>query len=50
MSDYYNHSLAGGKWANWQTQPKIGYGDVERYGPNAPWQQPELNNVALPDA
>ena len=49
MSDYYNQTLAGGKWAGWQLQPKIGYGDVERYGPNAPWQQPELNNVALPD-
>lgn len=49
MSDYYNTKLAGGKWKDWQTQPKIGYGDVERYGPNAPWQQPELNNVALPD-
>ncbi|MGK5685272.1 glycosyl hydrolase 115 family protein [Actinoplanes sp. URMC 104] len=50
MSDYYNTVLAGGKWKNWQLQPKIGYGDVERYGPNAPWQQPELDNVALPDA
>ncbi|MFI5937312.1 glycosyl hydrolase 115 family protein [Actinoplanes sp. NPDC051494] len=50
MSRYYNTVLAGGKWNGWQTQPKIGYGDVERYGPNAPWQQPELNNVALPDA
>ncbi|WP_250035475.1 glycosyl hydrolase 115 family protein [Paractinoplanes maris] len=49
MSDYYNNTLAGGKWKNWQLQPKIGYGNVERYGPNAPWQQPELNNVALPD-
>ncbi|MBL7258958.1 glycosyl hydrolase 115 family protein [Paractinoplanes lichenicola] len=49
MSDYYNTALAGGKWKNWQLQPKIGYGNVERYGPNAPWQQPELNNVALPD-
>ncbi|MDY7088395.1 MAG: glycosyl hydrolase 115 family protein [Actinomycetota bacterium] len=49
MSDYYNTELAGGKWKNWQLQPKIGYGNVERYGPNAPWQQPELNNVALPD-
>jgi hypothetical protein len=49
MSDYYNHELAGGKWEGFQTQPKIGYGDVERYGPNAPWQQPELNNEALPD-
>jgi len=50
MNDYYNIRLAGGKWRDWQLQPKIGYGDVERYGPNAPWQQPELNNVALPDA
>jgi hypothetical protein len=49
MSDYYNNGLAGGKWKNFQTQPKIGYGDVARYGPNAPWQQPELNNEALPD-
>ena len=49
MSRYYNETLAGGKWAGWQTQPKIGYGNVERYGPNAPWQQPEKDNVALPD-
>ena len=49
MSDYYNNELAGGKWHGFQTQPKIGYGDVERYGPNAPWQQPERNHVALPD-
>ena len=49
MSAYYNTTLAGGKWKGFQLQPKIGYGDVERYGPNAPWQQPELNNVALPD-
>jgi Glycosyl hydrolase family 115/Gylcosyl hydrolase family 115 C-terminal domain len=50
MSDYYNNELAGGKWKGFQTQPKIGYGDVDRYGPNAPWQQPELDNEALPDA
>jgi Glycosyl hydrolase family 115/Gylcosyl hydrolase family 115 C-terminal domain len=50
MSAHYNDTLAGGKWKGFQTQPKIGYGDVQRYGPNAPWQQPELNNVALPDA
>ncbi|MET0424682.1 MAG: glycosyl hydrolase 115 family protein, partial [Actinoplanes sp.] len=49
MSDHYNRVLAGGKWAGWQTQPKIGYGNVARYGPNAPWQQPEKDNVALPD-
>jgi len=49
LSYYYNNVLAGGKWRGFQTQPKIGYGDVERYGPNAPWQQPELNNEALPD-
>ncbi|MGX7829523.1 glycosyl hydrolase 115 family protein [Actinokineospora sp. 24-640] len=49
MSDYYNHTLAGGKWEGFQTQPKIGYGDVARYGPNAPWQQPERDHEALPD-
>ncbi|SDH05619.1 glycosyl hydrolase 115 family protein [Nonomuraea jiangxiensis] len=42
--------ISGGKWRDFQLQPKIGYGDVERYGPNAPWQQPEKDNVALPDA
>ncbi|GHF62285.1 hypothetical protein FHX82_002902 [Amycolatopsis bartoniae] len=49
MSDYYNNVLAGGKWRGFQTQPKIGYGDVARYGPNAGWQQPEKDNEALPD-
>ncbi|MFI7546683.1 glycosyl hydrolase 115 family protein [Actinoplanes sp. NPDC049599] len=49
LNAYYNTGLAGGKWKNWQLQPKIGYGNVARYGPNAPWQQPEKDNVALPD-
>ncbi|GAA4600884.1 hypothetical protein BJY16_003692 [Actinoplanes octamycinicus] len=49
LNAHYNTALAGGKWKDWQLQPKIGYGNVARYGPNAPWQQPELNNVALPD-
>ena len=49
LNAHYNTGLAAGKWKNWQLQPKIGYGNVARYGPNAPWQQPELNNVALPD-
>lgn len=49
LNAYYNTELAGGKWRDWQLQPKIGYGNVARYGPNAPWQQPERNNVALPD-
>jgi hypothetical protein len=49
MSDYYNNTLAGGKWKGFQTQPHIDYGDVARYGPNAPWQQPELDDEALPD-
>jgi hypothetical protein len=49
LADHYNKDLAGGKWDGWQLQPHIDYGDVARYGPNAPWQQPELNNVALPD-
>jgi hypothetical protein len=49
MSKYYNDTLAGGKWHDFQTQPHIDYGDVARYGPNAPWQQPEIDNEALPD-
>ena len=49
LNAYYNNELAGGKWKDWQLQPKIGYGNVARYGPNAPWQQPEKDNVALPD-
>jgi Glycosyl hydrolase family 115/Gylcosyl hydrolase family 115 C-terminal domain len=49
LMDHYNTGIADGKWHNWMLQPHIDYGDVERYGPNAPWQQPELNNVAIPD-
>ncbi|HZC51693.1 MAG TPA: glycosyl hydrolase 115 family protein, partial [Mycobacterium sp.] len=49
MADYYNHTLAGGKWNGFQTQPHIDYGDVARYGPDAPWQQPQINNAAIPD-
>lgn len=50
MSEYYNTRLADGKWEGFQTQPKIGYGDVERYGPDAGWQQPQTpDHVALPD-
>jgi glycosyl hydrolase family 115 (putative glucuronidase)/glycosyl hydrolase family 115 len=49
MSNFYNTTLAGGRWNGFQLQPHIDYGDVARYGPNAPWQQPELNNVAIPD-
>src|SRR6266508_1890810 len=48
LADKYNHDVAGGKWNGFQLQPHIDYGDVARYGPNAPWQQPELNDVALP--
>jgi hypothetical protein len=45
LSDRYNT----GKWAGWQTQPKIGYGNAARYN-NAGWQQPQTDNhVALPD-
>jgi Glycosyl hydrolase family 115/Gylcosyl hydrolase family 115 C-terminal domain len=49
MSAYYNNTLAGGKWQGFQTQPHIDYGDVARYGPDAPWQQPQVNNVAIED-
>jgi glycosyl hydrolase family 115 (putative glucuronidase)/glycosyl hydrolase family 115 len=49
LADYYNDTLAGGKWHGFQTQPHIDYGDVARYGPDAPWQQPQIDNVAIPD-
>ncbi|MFL6078107.1 MAG: glycosyl hydrolase 115 family protein [Mycobacteriales bacterium] len=49
MANHYNTALAGGKWNGFQTQPHIDYGDVARYGPDAPWQQPQINNVAIPD-
>ncbi|MFJ8642773.1 glycosyl hydrolase 115 family protein [Streptomyces sp. NPDC093610] len=45
----FDTEVADGKWEGFQSQPHIGYGDVDRYGPNAPWQQPELDNVALAD-
>lgn len=49
LANHFNTAVAGGKWKLWQTQPHIDYGDVARYGPNAPWQEPELNNWAIPD-
>lgn len=49
MAKYYNKTLAGGKWDGFQTQPHIDYGDVARYGPDAPWQQPQIDNTAIPD-
>ncbi|WP_215448521.1 glycosyl hydrolase 115 family protein [Streptomyces sp. ATCC 21386] len=49
LADRFNTEVAGGKWRGFQTQPHIGYGDVERYGPNAGWQQPEKDHMALPD-
>jgi len=42
MNAHYD-TIAGGKWAAWASQPHIGYGR------DSPWQQPEANNVALPD-
>ncbi|WP_406439476.1 glycosyl hydrolase 115 family protein [Streptomyces sp. NBC_00631] len=49
LAERFSTQVAGGKWQGFQTQPHIDYGDVDRYGPNAPWQQPEKDNVALPD-
>nr|WP_225811540.1 glycosyl hydrolase 115 family protein [Streptomyces spinosus] len=49
LADRFNFRVADGKWRGFQTQPHIDYGDVDRYGPNAGWQQPEKDNVALPD-
>ncbi|MEU6588834.1 glycosyl hydrolase 115 family protein [Streptomyces sp. NPDC046881] len=49
LADRFGSRVADGKWQGFQTQPHIDYGDVDRYGPNAPWQQPEKDDVALPD-
>ncbi|MFH9659236.1 glycosyl hydrolase 115 family protein [Streptomyces sp. NPDC017248] len=49
LAERFGTRVADGKWQGFQTQPHIDYGDVDRYGPNAPWQQPEKDNVALPD-
>src|SRR5438128_6782338 len=49
MMNEFNSKIAGGKWGSFQLQPHIDYGDVARYGPDALWQQPQLNNVAIPD-
>jgi hypothetical protein len=49
LADRFNTKIAGGKWKGFQTQPHIDYGDVARYGKDASWQQPQLNNAAIPD-
>jgi Glycosyl hydrolase family 115/Gylcosyl hydrolase family 115 C-terminal domain len=49
LADRFNTGVAGGKWHGFQTQPHIDYGDIARYGPNAPWQEPELDNAAIAD-
>lgn len=49
FATHYNTTLANGKWAGFQSQPHIDYGDVARYGPDAPWQQPQIDNAAIPD-
>ncbi|MFG3151534.1 glycosyl hydrolase 115 family protein [Streptomyces sp. NPDC048219] len=49
LADRFHTEVAKGKWNGFQTQPHIDYGDVDRYGPDAGWQQPEKDNVAIPD-
>ncbi|MCO1576950.1 glycosyl hydrolase 115 family protein [Crossiella sp. SN42] len=48
MSEYYNTTLAGGKWRGWQTETKFGYGDKERYGKDASWQSPPAPDEIYP--
>ncbi|OXM59785.1 glycosyl hydrolase 115 family protein [Amycolatopsis vastitatis] len=48
MSNYYNTTLAKGKWKGWQTQTKIGYGDKARYGNNASWSDPPQPDQIYP--
>jgi hypothetical protein len=45
MSDYYNNTLAGGKWQGFQAQAKLGYG-----GPyaNSSWQEPNIPDFIWP--
>ncbi|WP_255953025.1 glycosyl hydrolase 115 family protein [Streptomyces odontomachi] len=49
LAERFNTRIAGGKWRGFQTQPHIDYGDVARYGPDASWQQPQIDNKAIPD-
>lgn len=46
MSAYYDQVLAGGKWARWQSQPKLGYGGPY---PDSSWQQPQRSDDAIAD-
>ncbi|MEU4743286.1 glycosyl hydrolase 115 family protein, partial [Actinosynnema sp. NPDC023658] len=48
MSNYYNNTLAGGKWTGWQSQTKFGYGDKARYGDSASWQEPPEPDQVYP--
>lgn len=48
LSSYYNTQLAGGKWTDFQRQTKLGYGDKDRYGPNASWQEPPQPDQIYP--
>jgi hypothetical protein len=52
MSDFYNHTIAGGRWSctadqapctGWASQPHIGYGK------DSSWQEPEVGFWAAPD-
>jgi hypothetical protein len=52
FNNHYNNVIAGGKWgcrptpalcSGWASQPHIGYGR------DSTWQQPEVNNWAIPD-
>src|SRR5262249_4264592 len=45
----FNTAIAGGKWKDFMLQPHIDYGDVAKNGPNNTWQEPEINNNAIPD-
>lgn len=48
LSSWYNTNVAGGKWIDFQQQTKLGYGDKERYGPNASWQEPPSPDQIYP--
>ncbi|MFE1342581.1 glycosyl hydrolase 115 family protein [Streptomyces sp. NPDC058733] len=48
LADRFNNRVAGGRWKGFQTQTHIGYGDQDRYGADAAWQEPPAPDHIFP--
>ncbi|MFD7921256.1 glycosyl hydrolase 115 family protein [Streptomyces sp. NPDC059740] len=48
LADRFDTKVAGGKWKGFQTQTHIGYGDTDRYGADASWQEPPQPDMIFP--